>query len=77
VGMADVCVCKSRRWLRLCYFSSCGWFDWEAWSHDQRTGRKHVRELARLQQSDLKTLRAHDHRLNMMFFLRIERSAKD
>jgi hypothetical protein len=82
VGMAEVCtVCKSwrRRFrLRLCYFSSCGWFDGEAWSHDRRTNRKHVKEPARLQQSDLLSLKAHDHKLKMMmFFLRIERSAKD
>ena len=63
--------------LRLCYFSSCGWFDWEAWSHDRRTDRKHVKRLARLQSSDLLNLKAHDHRLKMMFFSRIERSAKD
>ena len=36
-----------------------------------------MKEPAKLQQSDLMNSRAHDHRLKMMFFLRIERSAKD
>ena len=58
-------------------FQAADVFDREAWSHDRLTGRKHVKEPARLQQSDLKSLRAHDHRLKMMFFSRIERSAKD
>jgi hypothetical protein len=78
VGMAEVCMQVAAEFrLRLCYFSSCGWFDWEAWSHDRRTDRKHVKRLARLQSSDLLNLKAHDHRLKMMFFSRIERSAKD